>query len=80
MHNLNKDRNFRNEVNHLIDKAMKNDSAEESQNGAETGKEDYLNIFADGRNFREFVRGHVVRPKITPEFIQSIKDKVKIQG
>ena len=39
----------------------------------------YEQMLNNERNFRDFVRGNVIRPKVTPEFIQSIKDKVRIQ-
>jgi hypothetical protein len=68
---------FRKKVDMMLDKALTKEAEEEVLNKIKDNP-DYEQMLNNERNFRDFVRGNVVRPKVTPEFIQSIKDKVRI--
>ena len=68
---------FRKKVDMMLDKALSKEAEEEVLNKIKDNP-DYEQMLNNERNFRDFVRGNVVRPKVTPEFIQSIKDKVRI--
>ncbi|MCB0687379.1 MAG: hypothetical protein KDC53_12675 [Saprospiraceae bacterium] len=69
---------FRKKVDMMLDKALTKEAEEEVMNRIKDNPA-YEQMLNNERNFRDFVRGNVVRPKVTPEFIQSIKDKVRIQ-
>ena len=69
--------NFRQKIDMMLDKALTKEAEEEVMRTVEDNPE-YEQLLRNERNFREFVRGSVVRPKVSPEFIQSIKDKVRI--
>lgn len=68
---------FRKKVDMMLDKALTKEAEEEVLNKIKDNP-DYEQMLNSERNFRDFVRGSVVRPKVTAEFIQSIKDKVRI--
>ncbi len=68
---------FRKKIDMMLDKALTKEAEEEVMKSVEDNPE-YERLLKNERNFREFVRGSVIRPKVTPEFIQSIKDKVRI--
>ncbi|MBK8502471.1 MAG: hypothetical protein IPL46_09780 [Saprospiraceae bacterium] len=61
----------------MLDKALTKEAEEEVLSKIKDNP-DYEKMLTNERNFRDFVRGNVIRPKVTPEFIQSIKDKVRI--
>ena len=63
-------------VDMILDKALSKE-AEEAVMKEIDGNPDFEQVLNNERNFRNFVRGNVVRPKVTPEFIESIKEKVK---
>jgi hypothetical protein len=69
---------IRKEVDMMLDKALSKEAEEEVMKKIQDNPE-YESLLKNERNFRDFVRGNVVRPKVTPEFIQSIKDKVRIR-
>lgn len=69
---------FRKKVDMMLDNALTKEGEEEVMNKIKDNPA-YEQMLNNERNFRDFVRGNVVRPKVTPEFIQSIKDKVRIQ-
>ncbi|MCB0664585.1 MAG: hypothetical protein KDC80_02130 [Saprospiraceae bacterium] len=71
-------RDFRKKVDMMLDNALTKEGEEEVMNKIKDNPA-YEQMLNNERNFRDFVRGSVVRPKVTPEFIQSIKDKVRIQ-
>ena len=71
-------RDFRKKVDMMLDNALTREGEEEVMNKIKDNPA-YEQMLNNERNFRDFVRGSVVRPKVTPEFIQSIKDKVRIQ-
>ena len=71
-------RDFRKKVDMMLDNALTKEGEEEVMNKIKDTPA-YEQMLNNERNFRDFVRGSVVRPKVTPEFIQSIKDKVRIQ-
>lgn len=68
---------FRKKIDMMLDKALTKEAEEEVMKSVEDNPE-FEQLLKNERNFREFVRGSVIRPKVTPEFIQSIKDKVRI--
>ncbi len=68
---------FRKKVDMMLDKALTKEAEEEVMRSIEQNPA-YERLLNNERNFREFVRHSVVRPKVTPEFIQSIKEKVRI--
>ncbi len=68
---------FREKVDMMLDNALTKEAEEEVLRTVENNPE-YQRVLKNERTFREFVRHSVVRPKVTPEFIQSIKDKVRI--
>ena len=35
-------------------------------------------VFQNEENFKDFIKSNLKRPKVSREFIQSIKDKVKV--
>ena len=69
---------FRKKVDMMLDNALTKEGEEEVMNKIKDNPA-YEQLLNNERNFRDFVRGNVIRPKVTPEFIQSIKDKVRIQ-
>ncbi len=69
---------FRQKVDLMLDNALTKEAKDEVMKKVE-GNPEYEKLLKSERNFRDFVRGSVVRPKVTPEFIQSIKDKVRIK-
>lgn len=69
---------FRKKVDMMLDNALTKEGEEEVMNKIKDNPA-YEQMLNNERNFRDFVRGNVVRPKVTPEFIQSIKDKIRIQ-
>jgi hypothetical protein len=71
-------KDFRQKVDMMLDKALSKEGEEEVMSKIKDNP-DYERLLKNERNFRDFVRGNVVRPKVTPEFIQSIKDKIRIQ-
>ncbi len=71
-------KDFRQKVDMMLDKALTKEAEEEVMKKIQDNPE-YENLLKTERNFRDFVRGSVVRPKVTPEFIQSIKDKVRVR-
>lgn len=42
------------------------------------GNSTLLGIFENEKNVRSYIKSHVIRPKISPDFIKSITDKIKI--
>lgn len=68
---------FRKKVDMMLDNALSKE-AEEAVMKEVNNNPEFQQVLNNERNFRNFVRGNVVRPKVTPEFIQSIKDRVKI--
>ena len=68
---------FRQKVDMMLDNALSKEDEAQVLKSVEDNPE-YEQLLRNERNFRNFVRGSVVRPKVTPEFIQSIKDKVRI--
>lgn len=68
---------FRKKVDMMLDRALTKEAEEEVMRSIEDNPA-YEKLLHNERNFREFVRHSVVRPKVTPEFIQSIKEKVRI--
>ncbi|NND05947.1 MAG: hypothetical protein HKN87_06170 [Saprospiraceae bacterium] len=74
---LNDYEDFRKKVDMMLDKALTKEAEEQVLKSVENNPE-YEQLLKNERDFRAFVRGQVVRPKVTPEFIQSIKDKVRI--
>ncbi len=68
---------FRQKVDMMLDNALSKEDEAQVLKSVEDNPE-YEQLLRNERNFRNFVRGKVVRPKVTPEFIQSIKDKVRI--
>jgi len=69
---------FRKKVDMMLDNALTKEGEEEVMDKIKDNPA-YEQLLNNERNFRDFVRGNVIRPKVTPEFIQSIKDKVRIQ-
>ena len=72
----NKYQDFREKVDMMLDNALTKEAEEEVLRTVENNPE-YQQVLKNERTFREFVRHSVIRPKVTPEFIQSIKDKVR---
>ncbi|MDH3651256.1 MAG: hypothetical protein OEQ53_16335 [Saprospiraceae bacterium] len=68
---------FRQKVDLMLDNALSQEARDEVMRTVNANPE-YLALLKKERNFRDFVRNNVVRPKVTPEFIQSIKEKIKI--
>ncbi len=77
MRSPNNYQNFREKVNMMLDKELSKEAEEEVLKSVQSNPE-YEQVLNNERTFREFVRHSVIRPKVTPEFIQSIKDKVRI--
>jgi len=69
---------FRKKVDMMLDNALTKEGEEEVMDKIKDNPA-YEQLLNNERNFRNFVRGNVIRPKVTEEFIQSIKDKVRIQ-
>ncbi len=67
---------FRKKVDMMLDKALSKEAEAEVMRTIEENPA-FEKLLNNERSFREFVRQGVVRPKVTPEFIQSIKDKVR---
>ncbi len=59
-------------------KLMRNQEASrESFNSNLNGSNPSL-VFQNEENFKDFIKSNLKRPKVSREFIQSIKDKVKV--
>lgn len=67
---------LRQNVDLLLDRALTQEAQEQMMEKVK-GDPDFEKVMKTERNFREFVRKNVTRPKVTPEFIQSIKDQVR---
>lgn len=68
---------LRQNVDLILDKALTREAQNEVMKKVE-GDPEFEKVMKTERTFREFVRKNVTRPKVTPEFIQSIKDQVRI--
>ncbi len=68
---------LRQNVDLILDKALTREAQNEVMKKVE-GDPEFEKAMKTERTFREFVRKNVTRPKVTPEFIQSIKDQVRI--
>ncbi|MBX2816897.1 MAG: hypothetical protein KTR24_12905 [Saprospiraceae bacterium] len=67
---------LRQNVDLILDRALTQEAQDEMMKKVE-GDPEFAQMMNKERNFREFVRKNVTRPKVTPEFIQSIKDQVR---
>jgi len=68
---------FRQKVDLMLDNALSKDAEAEVMKRVATDPEFYK-MYETEKYFRDFVRSHVVRPKVTKEFIESIKEKIRI--
>lgn len=68
---------FRKKVSMMLDKALTKEAENEVMQSIERNPQ-YRELLNKERSFRDFVRNNVIRPKVTPEFIQSIKEKIRI--
>jgi len=68
---------LRQNVDLILDKALTREAQNEVMKKVE-GDPEFEKVMKTERTFREFVRKNVTRPKVSPEFIQSIKDQVRI--
>ncbi len=67
---------FRQKVDLMLDNVLSQEAQDEVMRTVDSNPE-YRALLNKERSFRDFVRNNVVRPKVTPEFIQSIKEKIK---
>lgn len=58
-------KDFRQKVDLMLDKALSKEVEEEVMNKIKENP-DYERLLTNERNFRDFVRGNVIRPKVTP--------------
>ena len=68
---------FRRKVSMMLDKALSKEAEDEIMQHIAQNPQ-YQDLLNKERTFRNFVRRNVIRPKVTPEFIQSIKEKIRI--
>ncbi len=68
---------FRERVELYLDHALDNEEEQELMQEVKSNPE-YNKVLRGEQSFREFIRKNVHRPQVTPEMIQSIRDKVRI--
>jgi hypothetical protein len=68
---------FRQQVNLYFDHALSNDEEKEFlqqvSNDPKCSK-----VFNKEKSFRDFIKTNVTRPAVSPDLIQTIKDKVRV--
>ena len=67
---------LRQNVDLILDQALSQEAQDKMMEKVK-GDPEFEKVMKTERSFREFVRKNVTRPKVTPEFIQSIKDQVR---
>ncbi len=69
--------NFQQKVNMYLDNEMSNEAAD---NFLREASQDpgYNRVLQKEKSFRRFIKNNVHRPDVTPDFIQSIKDKIRV--
>lgn len=69
--------NFHQKVNMYLDNEM---SREAADNFLQEAAQDpgYNRVLQKEKTFRNFIRKNVHRPDVTPDFIKSIKDKIRV--
>ncbi len=69
--------NFRKQVDLYLDRAL---NSEDEKELLERINHDpsYGRVFSKEKNFRNFIKNNVKRSEATPDFIQAIKNKIKI--
>ena len=69
--------NFRKQVDLYLDRALNSEDEKELldrvNHDPNCGK-----VFSKEKNFRNFIKNNVKRSEVTPDFIQAIKNKIKI--
>ena len=68
---------FRRKVDMMLDNALDQDAEKEIMKDVKNNPE-YGKVLESEKYFRHFVKEHVVRPKVSSEFIESIRQKVRI--
>lgn len=69
--------NFHQKVSMYLDNEM---SAEAANSFLREASQDpgYNRVLQKEKSFRNFIKNNVHRPHVTPDFIQSIKDKIRV--
>jgi hypothetical protein len=69
--------NFRKQVDLYLDRAL---NAEDERQLLDRVNHDpnYGRVLSSEKNFRDFIKNNVKRPQVSHDFIQSIKDKVRV--
>ena len=75
--NSNNLNNFHHKVNMYLDNEL---SSEAANNLLEEAQQvpGYHRVLQKEKSFRHFIKQNVHRPHVAPDFIQSIKDKIRI--
>jgi len=68
---------FRRKVDMMLDNALSHEDEKEIMNHVRANPE-YGRFLENEKNFRHFVKENVVRPKVSSDFIESIRQKVRI--
>jgi len=70
-------KSLRQQINLLLDNELPN---EDQQNLIDRMESDPRcnKIFNREKDFRDFVKNNVRRPSVTPDFIQNIKDRIRL--
>lgn len=69
--------NFHQKVNMYLDNELSTEAADSFLQEAHQDP-GYRRVLQKERSFRDFIKQNVHRPGVTPDFIQSIKDKIRV--
>ncbi|TVR83272.1 MAG: hypothetical protein EA409_03165 [Saprospirales bacterium] len=69
--------NFHQKVNMYLDNEMSTEAANSFLREASKDP-GYHRVLQKEKSFRNFIKNNVHRPNVTPDFIQSIKDKIRV--
>lgn len=71
--------NLRHTIHMYFDNELCNDDCQSLLSKVETDAR-CSKMFNKEKNFREFIKTNVKRPSVSPDFIQNIKDRIRIVG
>lgn len=69
--------NFRKQVDLYLDKALNSEDEKELLNRVNLDPS-CGRVLSKEKNFRNFIKNNVKRQEVTPDFIQAIKNKIKV--
>ena len=69
--------NFRKQVDLYLDKALNSEDEQELLNRVNLDPS-CGRVLSKEKNFRNFIKNNVKRQEVTPDFIQAIKNKIKV--